>query len=264
MEKGTKYTNRLQGKRVLVLGGTSGIGFSVAEACIENGAIVTVASSQQTKVDSAIQRILQSYPDAKDRIAGKSCDLSNPNTIETELANLFDFATDNKQTKLDHIAFTAGNNWNIPSFAEVTVSDIQRCFQVRLAGGILVGKYAGLYMNASPASSLTFTSGAGVWRPPPEFIVQSTQGAAMEGLVRGLAVQLAPIRTNLMVPGFVDTDFWGERTEAQKSRMEMLSKRVLLESFGAPEDIAEGYLLSMKSAYMTGAVVPIEGGFMLK
>ena len=60
-----KYISKLQGKRVLVLGGTSGIGFCVAEAAVEHGATVIISSSRQAKIDNTIQRLTSSYPEAK-------------------------------------------------------------------------------------------------------------------------------------------------------------------------------------------------------
>src|ERR1700744_1071718 len=105
-----KYSNKLEAKRVLVIGGTSGIGFCVAEACVEFGAIVTVASSRQEKVDKAVERLCTSYPDARTRISGHTVDLASSD-VEEALKVLLEFTA--KEGKLDHIVHTAGDSFTL-------------------------------------------------------------------------------------------------------------------------------------------------------
>lgn len=123
-----KYSNKLEGKRVLVIGGTSGIGFCVAEACVEFGAIVTVASSTQEKVEKTIERLTTSYPEAKDRVSGFPCDLAGAD-VEGNLKAVFEFAT--KDGKLDHLVNTAGDRFGQIAIADITAEKIQKMGQVR-------------------------------------------------------------------------------------------------------------------------------------
>lgn len=91
-----------------MLGGTSGIGFCVAEASIESGATVIVASSRQANIDKTIERITASYPHCKSRLSGHLCDLASPD-VEENLNTLLDFATNDGKDKLNHIVNTAGD-----------------------------------------------------------------------------------------------------------------------------------------------------------
>lgn len=93
----SKY-QKLHNKHVLVIGGTSGLGFGVAEASLASGAHVTVSSSNQSRVDSTVQNLKSSFPEAT--IAGHVCDLSKP-TCEKDIEALFA-----KVGKVDHIVFT--------------------------------------------------------------------------------------------------------------------------------------------------------------
>lgn len=93
----SKY-QKLQNKHVLVIGGTSGLGFAVAEAALASGAHVTVSSSNPSRVDSAVQKLKSSFPEVA--IAGHVCDLSKP-TVEEDIEALFA-----KVGKVDHIVFT--------------------------------------------------------------------------------------------------------------------------------------------------------------
>ena len=85
----TKYTSKLINARVLIIGGSSGIGYAVAEATIESGAIVTVSSSNQKRVQSAVESLKNSYPSSSNKIRGLTVDLANTETLENELENLF-------------------------------------------------------------------------------------------------------------------------------------------------------------------------------
>src|SRR5947208_16112729 len=93
----TKY-NKLAGKHVLLVAGTSGIGYAVAEACIEHGARVTVSSSRAASVTTALERLAHSYPAAQ--IAGYTCDLSRPATVEADVQALFDYVSNPAATDI--------------------------------------------------------------------------------------------------------------------------------------------------------------------
>ena len=129
----TKYSTSLQHKRILVLGGTSGIGFCVAEACIEHGALVTIASSSAQRVDSAVKKIGEEYPSAagvteKRRIFGTTVDLSRRETLESELKGVLEKAVETMGgEKLDHVVFTAGDR-----LAEMSLGELVRFFSLPL------------------------------------------------------------------------------------------------------------------------------------
>lgn len=107
-----KYTNKLTGKNVLVIGGTSGIGYAVAEAALEYGAAkVVVSSSNPKRVEEALANLKKSYPAAssKTQLVGKAVDLGNGDVLEASIKELLEFATDNGSNKLDHVAYTSGD-----------------------------------------------------------------------------------------------------------------------------------------------------------
>ena len=103
----SKY-NKLAGKHVLVIGGTSGIGFAVAEASIENGARVTVSSSREASIKTTLQRL--SKPHLHAQISGHTCDFSKP-SVEVYIEALFQ-----KVGTVDHIVYTAGGKLAIKAF----------------------------------------------------------------------------------------------------------------------------------------------------
>lgn len=264
-----KYINKLNGKRVLVIGGTSGIGFSVAEACVEFGAIVTVASSRQEKIDHTIQRLTTSYPDAKDRLSGHVVDLSSPD-VEEALTRLFDFATAGGKHTLDHVVSTAGDTLSVKKITDVTVPQVQQYGQVRFISMLMIAKLAPRYMDrssGSSASSVTFTGGISSTKPPPGWAALVGWNCAKEAMIRGLAVDLAPLRFNLVAPGAVDTEYLlhmaGDDTEKSRKLVEMFGSKGLLNKCASPEDTAEAYLYLMRDTFITGQVLKTEGGYLL-
>lgn len=259
-----KYTNKLQGRRVLVMGGSSGIGFAVAEAAVEHGALVTISSSNQTKLDKAVSR-LQAHAQAvglsPDAITAKTCDLSQPDALDATVTALLAYSTQNGTNKLDHVVFTAGDGLATGELANVQVAQLQRMNNVRHLGAIILAKHLPAYVHASPRSSLTLTTGTQSRRPVPSFSVIAGNSAGVEGLARGFAVALAPVRVNSVMPGAVKTELFGAVPEDQLPGMlEIFKRDSLLGTVGTPEELAEAYVYLMKDSFATGTTVVSDGG----
>ncbi|RAH69236.1 oxidoreductase, short chain dehydrogenase/reductase family [Aspergillus aculeatinus CBS 121060] len=271
----TISVNKLAGTRVLVIGGTSGIGFAVARAALEHGASVFLASSQARKVDDALTRLRTLYPDpgSQSRIAGGcACNLGDPATSETHVRSLLEQATTTTSTTgktfLDHIVYTAGDALGLKPVTDptLTVADIHAAGTVRVLGALMVAKHARSYMRVSARSSITFTSGVNGHRPARGWALAAASGGAVEGMARGLAVDLAPVRVNTVSPSAVLTelfDTFGDE-EAKLAAVERYAEETLVGEIGRPEEVAEAYVYLMKDRFVTGTVVHSEGGKLLK
>ncbi|OAL38106.1 hypothetical protein AYO20_02558 [Fonsecaea nubica] len=259
-----KYTNKLQGKRVVIIGGTSGIGFAAAEAAVEYGAIVVVASSKQDKVDRAVERIQKAYPDAGDRIRGKTLDLSSED-VEEQIVALFDFATDGAKHKLHHVAETAGGAFRMMPLTEVTPTAIAEVAKVRLTGCTMLAKISMRYLEISRTSSFTLTSGVSDAKPTTGWTIMAPIGAAKRGLTHALANDMKPIRVNCVCPGAVKTELFDQFAGdgEQQKIVDFYTARTLIDSIGAPEDLAECYISIMKNYFMTGQEITADGGYLL-
>lgn len=260
-----KYTTKLVGKRVLVLGGTSGIGFCVAEAALEHGADVIVASSNPTKVTKAIQRLRDEYPELTNsqHVSGSTCDLSSPAQLETNLDRLLAEVTDGGKLKINHVAFTAADAIQLPSLKDVTVDAVHASGTVRFLAPLILAKLLPKYMELSPENSFTVTGGAVSHRPPPGWSVVASYASANEGLTRGLAQDLKPLRVNIVSPGAVHTELFDGFGENLEGILENFRKNTLTGTVGAPEDLAESYIYIMKDRYITGSVIASDGGIFL-
>lgn len=259
-----QYTEQLDGKRVVVFGGTSGMGFCVASGAVEHGASVVISGSQPEKLEKAVGRIKKAYPEGSDRISGHVCDLSNADRLEENLSAFFDVATNNGKP-IDHIVFTAGDTLNNPPLSEVTVEIAQKMMVVRYLGSVMVAKIGPRYMNKADSSSITLTSGTAVRKPIPGWALPGGLVSAIEGLSKGLALDLAPIRVNCVMPGMINTEMWHIIPEDQREEfMEQQGKGTVLNRVGKPEEAAQAYLYLMKDQFATGSTVATHGGGLLK
>ncbi|CAK7204891.1 hypothetical protein SEUCBS139899_007653 [Sporothrix eucalyptigena] len=264
----SKY-NKLQDARVLIIGGTSGIGFATAEAVVESGAFVVFASSKASSVANAISRIKASYPEATTKIRGYQVDLSEAETLESNLTALFETATGSNTVKLDHVVYTAAGVPDVPSLVDFTATKTKPAFLLhRYDAPILVGKLAPTYLSPGPRSSITLTASSTASKPTPGRPLLTALGSATEGITRGLAVELAPIRVNAVSPGVTDTELLvaivGSDPTVLADFKQTLKKETLLSSVGAPDDVAEAYLYLMKDGNITGEIIYSDGGRKLK
>lgn len=264
-----KYTNKLHNTRVLVLGGTSGIGFCFAENALENGATVIVASSRQSSIDRTISRFQQSYPDLPpSRVSGHVIDLRNPNDLELEagIVELLKFATNDGKHLLDHIVSTAGDALAIGGICEFAgTSTLASALRVRTVAPLFLAKHApGKYLRVSSRSSITLTGGVNTYKPAPNWFMISLMGGAVDGMMRGLAVDLKPIRVNVVAPGAIHTELFDRSFgEGKDGMVESFAKGTLVGKVGTPEDMSEAYVYVMRDGFLTGQTVLSEGGSLI-
>ncbi|KAJ5515073.1 NAD(P)-binding protein [Penicillium fimorum] len=258
-----KYIGQLRSSRILVIGGTSGIGFAVAEAALEHEAIVTIAGSNAAKLERALSRLSPSSPAAGSGcVQGLQCDLGDTQTVEENVERLLKFAAGDG--KIDHIVITAADMTQPPALDNLTVNDIQRHGVIRLVAPLMVAKHLPRYMDKEAQNSLTLTSGAHCVKPDPGWTVISGYCGAVEAMVRGLAVDLKPLRVNVVAPGAVLTeavrDVLGDAAELA---IKMAKDKSTVGQVGTPESVAQAYLYLMKDQYTSGSTLATNGGMLL-
>ena len=256
-----KYPDKLQGSRVLIIGGSSGIGFCTAEACLEHGARVTIASSNTSRVENAVSKLQSLYPSVKSSIYGQTVDLSKPETLESELKTLFEQTVKEMGgEKLDHVIFTAGDALATMKLADITMDSILKAGQIRFFAPLLAAKLIPQYVENSHKSSYIITTGSISERPMPDWSVIGSFAGGHHSMVRNLALDMKPIRVNGVSPGVVDTELWKMPQEKKEQLMEQMSKKMATGTPGRPEWVAESFLGIMRDYNMTGAMIRTDGG----
>ncbi|KAK3048430.1 hypothetical protein LTR09_010261 [Extremus antarcticus] len=256
-----KYAQKLKDAKVLVIGGSSGIGYAVAEALIENNCHVTISASNPKKADATVERLLKSYPSAKSRVSGQSCALGDEATLESNIVSLLE-----KVGKVDHIIHTAGDALAQMELSSIDMEKIKQAGMVRFFSPLLLAKHASKHLSPGPASSLTLTTGAVSERPTPDWTVIGSYATGLQGMTRQLAVDMKPIRVNLVSPGAVDTELWdtiGFSEEAKKTFLEAHGKKMPTGRIPGPEEIAESYVYLLRDRNITGAMISTSGGSLL-
>ncbi|KAF2646334.1 short chain dehydrogenase [Massarina eburnea CBS 473.64] len=259
-----KYTNKLSGARILIIGASSGLGYGVAEACIENGALVAAASSNPSRVNSAVEKLKSAYPSKTSNIHGLVVNLSKTEILEQELEKLFKEAVGKiggADGKLDHVIFTAGDALAMMKIQDMDINKIIQAGNVRFFAPLLAAKFVEIYLVPSPKSSYTITTGAIGERPNADWTVIGSYSGGHHAMVRNLAVDLKPIRVNGVAPGAVVTSLWNQIPEEQRQGVfESLAEKVLVGKVGAVEDVVETYLAILKDGNMDGTIIRTDGG----
>jgi NAD(P)-dependent dehydrogenase (short-subunit alcohol dehydrogenase family) len=235
----------LRQKRVVVIGGTSGIGFAVAKLALEDGAEVIVGSSDKDKVGTATGKLSGSKGDAIDVKDEKS------------IAAFFE-----RVGAFDHLVFTAGDWGQFLTGGSIDDLDIAKAkdvFAVRFWGALACVKHARKHLRAG--GSITLTDGTVAHKPRKGAPVSTAMAGGIEHLVRALAVELAPLRVNGICPGAIRTDIWNTiPAEQREDRFQKMTERQLVKRIGEPNEVAEAYLYAMRAGYTTGQVLRVDGG----
>jgi NAD(P)-dependent dehydrogenase (short-subunit alcohol dehydrogenase family) len=262
------HQDRLANTHVLVFGGTSGIGFAIANMALSHGARVTISGSAQPKVNDKVVKLRSFYPNLPaSNVDGIACDLGDKDNMEANLRKLLDKASENGTKLINHIAFTAGGPGNLPKVGDVTVESALEPMIMRFVGPALIAKIvsSGKYMPLTDASSLTVTGGTNTYKPMPNWTFAATAGGSLDGLVRGLAGDMKPLRVNCVIPGAIQTEllqkFLDSAGEEGAKKMKEISS--LAQTFGQAEDIAEAYGYLMRDRFATGSFVTSDGGRLL-
>jgi len=236
----------LQNKRVVILGGSSGIGLAVAELAASQGANVVIASSGAERVQKAIESI-------GGEAQGQAVDVSK----ERDVATLF-----TKLGVFDHLVFTAGDSLHLRDLATTDLGQARRAFELRYWSALAAVKYGSPHIRKG--GSIVLTTGVAGLRPQKGWVVAASVCGTIEALTRALAVELAPIRVNAVSPGVVRTNLWQSMSAADREHLyESVGNSLPVGRVGEPYDIAQAYVFLMQEGFSTGQTVVVDGGTVL-
>jgi len=238
--------NGLQHKRVVVVGGSSGIGLAVAEQVAAQGAQVVIVSSNAERIQKAVESI-------SGEARGQAVDVSD----ERALAAFF-----SKLGPFDHLVFTAGDTLHLHDLASTDLQQARRAFELRYWAALAAVKYGSPYIRKE--GSIVLTTGIAGQRPQKGWVIAASVCGTIEALTRALAVELAPIRVNAVSPGVVRTNLWQNMSAPERERLfESVGSSLPVGRVGEASDIAQAYLFLMQEGFATGQTVVVDGGTVL-
>lgn len=236
----------LQGKQVLVVGGSSGIGLEVAAQILKAGGNVTIVGRSEEKLNHALTTMGSDLP-----CKGIACDVSD----EQQVVHLYE-----QVGSFDHLVVTAAGDIVYKPFDEITLSEADKVITAKLIGAFLLVKYGKPLMRSG--ASIVFTSGINAFIPPGRSSIVSAVNGALIAFARALAVELGPIRVNTVSPGWIDTPIWANiATDDVKDAMfRDLAGKLPVRRIGEPRDIAAAVMLLLTNGYITGTTLEVDGG----
>ncbi|HZR47988.1 MAG TPA: SDR family oxidoreductase [Streptosporangiaceae bacterium] len=234
---------------VVVIGGSSGIGLAVARRCLADGHRVVIAGRSADRLAAA-----QAELGRPERLAAVRADIA----IRADLEVLFGTAG-----PVAHVVVTAADLPYGP-VGMLTEDSMLRAIRSKILGPLLVAQVAAPLLGES--GSITYTSGIAAHRPMPGGTLTAAVNGALESMVRGLALELAPIRVNAVSPGWVDTPTWERLVpapEARHARLADMAARLPGKRNGRAEDVANAIAFLVNDKFVTGTVLHAEGGQVL-
>lgn len=224
--------------RVVIMGGTSGIGLAVAQRLHDNGAEVIVTGRDSAKLAAVKDRVT-----VAEQVDG---------TVEDEVTSFFE-----RTGAVDHLvaAFSPGAV-GVGPLRDTRISDIKAAFDGKLF------PYLFALQHAQVNASVTFISAASARAALPGTTALAAVNGAIERIVSPLAAELAPVRVNAVAPGVVDTPWWSFLPEEQKrSQFATTAESVPMNRVGLPGDVADAVHYLLGAEYVTGTILPVDGGF---
>ena len=229
----------LDGKRLLLVGASSGIGRRIAADAAAAGAHVTLAGRAADQARAAASEL---------EVGHAEVDLREEASI-TRLAE--------QVGPLDHVVNLAAAPANGP-LAGLTRDAIVQAFDAKVVGALLLAKHLAPLIREG--GSILLFSGLLAWRPAPGRVVMATANGAVTFLATALAVELAPIRVNALAPGVIDSGAWDRLGDGRDAFFEQTAATVPARRVGRPEDVAAAALLALTNPFMTGTTLHVDGG----
>ncbi|XXX72443.1 SDR family oxidoreductase [Sorangium sp. So ce134] len=238
------HQGAMAGRRVVIVGGTSGMGLGAARAAVRAGAEVIAAGRRP--------RAEREAGDAGDaRVARETVDITDEGSVKAMFERV---------GELDHLLVTAApapGSWG--AFLEQDVAGAQRYMSAKFFGSWACARYAAPRMRAG--GSITFLTGGAAVRPRAGATMVSATFAALETLARGLAIELGPLRVNVIRPGYTDSEMWGFLDEGAREELRRKVRAAMpVRRMGTVEDIGHAAVFLMTNPQVTGSVLEITGG----
>ncbi len=234
----------INGKRALVLGGTSGIGLATVRLLTEAGARVTGFGRSEANIGRAAAEV----PEA----SFASLDVLDREAMAATFA---------EHAPIDILVNAAtGGERAMGPFLKMDLDGFTGSFR-KLWG--YVNSVRLVAEHLAPDGCITLVSGSPARKCNPGMSAISTVGNAVEGFVRAVAPELAPRRINVVSPGTIDTPMFPGEGEAKAEFLRKATAGNVIQRAGTPEEVADGILFTIRNDFVTGTTVDVDGGALL-
>jgi NAD(P)-dependent dehydrogenase (short-subunit alcohol dehydrogenase family) len=230
------------GKKVVILGGGSGMGLALAKKVIAAGGQVVIGGRNAEKLSHVAATLGHdtSYV---------AFDLGDEAAVKAAFDQI---------GSIDHLVTTAAELTFAP-VSELTTAQVQSMLVSKFWGPFYAAKYATPHLSKS--GSVTFFSGLAAYRPAPGASIVASLNAALEGFAMTLALEIKPIRVNVVSPGVVDTPTWDFLTaEDRQGLFDSVAGGLPVGRVGHADDLADAALSLMGNGFINATVLHVDGG----
>lgn len=240
------------GKKIaIVTGGGSGLGFAIAQKFTQNNITTIIAGRDVEKLQKAKEQL-------GELCYAEQCDVSDLKTIPAFVQKVVA-----KFGKIDILVNNAGINMK-KEFTDVTDEDFQSILATNVTAVFALSREVVKNMLVNGTGSIINISSMAAQYGLPKVIAYSASKTAIDGMTRAMAVELSPkgIRVNAIAPGFIYSAMTAKALDSDPERKAKVFGRTPMGHMGQPEDIGNAalYLASDAAAYVTGVVLPVDGG----
>ncbi|WP_333741239.1 SDR family oxidoreductase [Streptomyces sp. IBSBF 2806] len=229
----------------IIIGGGSGMGLALARTLLAENMNVTI-------VGRSTDRLATARAELERPGHGKITTITADMGREEDVAELFA-----QVERVEHVAVTAADATGVYGrTADVATATARAIVETKLLGAWLVAKHA----TGRVTGSITYTSGINAYRPNGSNTIMAAANGALASLAYGLTIELAPVRVNVISPGWVDTPIWDQLGMDKQAAFAELAARLPARRVGTPDDIAQAFLSVMRNGFITGTVLHIDGG----
>ncbi len=238
---------KLHNQKVIIMGGTSGMGLATAKTATTAGATVLITGRDQNKLAKALAELPQSA-------SGEVVDA----TVEKELRNFF-----GRSEPFDHLVLAVSGREGGGPFESLGVDTLKRAFDGKFWAQFLAAQMGLTKLREN--GSIVFITAASARTSIPGTAGLAAINGALEAMIPALALELKPIRVNGVSPGVVKTPWWDTLpSEQRESVFAQTAQALPVGRIGTPEDVAEVIVLLLQNGFMTGTVIECDGGIRIK
>jgi NAD(P)-dependent dehydrogenase (short-subunit alcohol dehydrogenase family) len=241
----------LAGQTALITGGGTGLGLGMARCLVGAGAQVVLVGRRRAELDAAVAGLGA----AAHALAGDVTQLAAAPHLVDEAERLAGPVT--------VLINNAGIHLKKPA-AETSDAEFAAVLQTHVFGAFALTREAGKRMLARRSGSVIFVASMAAFIGMPSIVAYSAAKTAYLGMVRSLSTEWGPsgVRVNAIAPGWIASPMLDQALAGDPPRKAKILGRIPLGGFGRPEDIGQAavYLSSPAAAYVTGVILPIDGG----
>ncbi|MTI02810.1 SDR family oxidoreductase [Roseibium sp. RKSG952] len=243
----TVFETALANKHVVIVGGSSGMGKATAKLALTLGAKVTIASRNTAKLEAAATEIGSA-------VQVSTLDMTDEVGVK---------AWAGKLGRVDHLVISASSAAH-GTFTDLPTDQLRSMFEAKFTGPYVTARQ--VLPSLTDGGSITFFSGVLSRRPSVGATGLGAVNAAVEALTKGLALELGGrARVNCISPGMVDTEAYKEMPQQARDAMyDEVGGSLPVGRVGQAEDIAQAVIMAMTNDYLSGAVLDVDGGHLVR